>query len=36
MIPAAIDEMGNTTALYVWLVAGFILFLGLSAPGPLV
>jgi zinc and cadmium transporter len=30
MIPAAVEEMENAFALYVWLVAGFILFLALE------
>ena len=30
MLPAAVEEMGNTIAVYVWLVAGFILFLALE------
>ena len=30
MIPAAVHEMGNSTALYIWLVAGFVLFLALE------
>ena len=30
MIPHAVKEMGNETKLYVWLAAGFILFLGLE------
>jgi zinc and cadmium transporter len=30
MMPAAVEEMENALALYVWLVAGFILFLALE------
>jgi len=30
MIPAAVEAMGNVTALYVWLTAGFILFFALE------
>ncbi len=30
MIPAAVHEMGNRTSVYVWLVAGFVLFLALE------
>lgn len=30
MIPAAVEKMGNTTELYVWLIAGFVLFLALE------
>lgn len=30
MIPAAVDEMNNSLALYIWLVAGFLLFLALE------
>ncbi len=30
MIPASVHELGNTTALYVWLAFGFVLFLALE------
>ena len=30
MLPAAIEEMGNTTSVYAWFVAGFLLFLALE------
>ena len=30
MIPHAVEDMGNSTELYVWLAAGFVLFLGLE------
>jgi zinc and cadmium transporter len=30
MIPAAVEEMGNSLALYIWLAAGFMLFLALE------
>ncbi|QDS91702.1 Zinc transporter ZupT [Roseimaritima multifibrata] len=30
MIPNAIDEIGNTTSVYVWIAAGFILFLAVE------
>lgn len=30
MIPAAVDNMGNSTGLYVWLATGFLLFLALE------
>jgi hypothetical protein len=30
MIPAAVEAMGNRTALYVWLAAGFVLFFALE------
>lgn len=30
MLPAAIEEMGNRLSVYVWLVAGFMLFLALE------
>jgi len=30
MIPHAVEEMGNTTELYVWLMAGFVLFMALE------
>jgi zinc transporter ZupT len=30
MIPGAVDKMGNVTALYVWLIAGFIVFYALE------
>lgn len=30
MIPAAVEKMGNTTELYVWFLAGFVLFLALE------
>lgn len=30
MIPAAVRKMGNVTALYVWLVAGFMVFYALE------
>jgi len=30
MIPAAVKDMGNVTAFYVWLAAGFILFFALE------
>lgn len=30
MIPHAVQEMGNETKVYVWLAAGFVLFLGLE------
>lgn len=30
MIPAAVNKMGNTTELYVWLNAGFTLFYGIE------
>jgi zinc and cadmium transporter len=30
MIPSAVEEMDNALALYVWLMAGFILFLALE------
>lgn len=30
MIPAAVEKMGNTTELYVWLISGFVLFLALE------
>ena len=30
MIPAAIHEMGNRCAVYLWLMVGFIVFLGLE------
>lgn len=30
MIPHAVEKMGNVTELYVWLTAGFVLFLGLE------
>lgn len=30
MIPAAVDKMGNTTEVYVWLISGFVLFLALE------
>jgi len=26
MIPAAVEQMGNVTAVYMWIVAGFALF----------
>lgn len=31
MIPAAVDKMHNSTALYAWLAAGFTLFLAWSS-----
>ena len=30
MIPSAVEEMNNSLALYVWLVAGFLVFLALE------
>lgn len=30
MIPAAVEKMGNKTELYVWFLAGFVLFLALE------
>lgn len=30
MIPGAVDKMDNTSALYVWLIAGFIVFYALE------
>jgi zinc and cadmium transporter len=30
MIPHAVEKMGNTTGLYVWLMAGFVVFMGLE------
>lgn len=30
MISGAVDKMGNTSALYVWLIAGFIVFYALE------
>lgn len=30
MIPAAVEKMGNVTALYVWLAGGFVLFFALE------
>lgn len=30
MVPAAVHSMGNTTAVYVWIVSGFMVFLALE------
>lgn len=30
MIPHAVEKMGNVTELYIWITAGFVLFLGLE------
>lgn len=30
MIPAAVQQMGNSTAVYMWIIGGFLLFLALE------
>jgi zinc and cadmium transporter len=30
MIPASVQELGNTLTVYIWIAAGFLLFLGLE------
>lgn len=30
MIPASVEEMGNVTGVYVWIMAGFVMFLALE------
>ena len=30
MIPASVDELGNHLSIYIWILVGFALFLGLE------